>query len=279
MTRGLEDVRKETLIFEDGAPCLDDEGNPIIMTCATLDPENLSKDSIVIMSNNSNPMVMTREQLANIIEDSGTLVRPCGACGIGPRQKNVKEFSKCASCKETCYCSKDCQRAHWKEHKALCKERQLSIASKKRLEEDARRKGEIYYDPVTLQGWYRKNHSAIEYAAFHALEIYKGASQSLLKTHFAFFDLSQNDKTPNDITTVTLKNVVAVPRSMIPLSENTKAQCERAVKNGYMCVYLADLSHKSIALEMHKAPRANWKKPDKEWVLNAILKCNVAGKI
>ncbi|PBK66705.1 hypothetical protein ARMSODRAFT_1047013 [Armillaria solidipes] len=220
------------------------------------------------MSNVSeNPIVMTHEQLANIIEDTGTLVRPC------------EEFFQCSKCRETCYCSKDCQRAHWNEHKPMCKERQSVIASKKRF----RQKGETYHDWPTLQGWYRKHQCYFHCSyyrhstTFHVLEIYKGASQSLLKTRFAYFDLSHNDETPNDVTIVTLKNVIAVPRSMVPVSANTAVQCERSVTHGYMCIFLSDMKHNSMALAMHQAPNAHWKKPDDQWALNTLLKCNIAG--
>ena len=38
----------------------------------------------------------------------------CGGSGDGL-------LSKCSACKWTVYCSKDCQREHWKQHKLMCK--------------------------------------------------------------------------------------------------------------------------------------------------------------
>ena len=32
-----------------------------------------------------------------------------------------KELSECAACRSARYCSRDCQLAHWNEHKATCK--------------------------------------------------------------------------------------------------------------------------------------------------------------
>ena len=31
-----------------------------------------------------------------------------------------KPFARCSGCQLVRYCSKDCQKQHWKEHKALC---------------------------------------------------------------------------------------------------------------------------------------------------------------
>ena len=39
---------------------------------------------------------------------------PCAMCG-------KDAASKCASCKRVAYCSKECQKSHWKSHKAECK--------------------------------------------------------------------------------------------------------------------------------------------------------------
>lgn len=41
-------------------------------------------------------------------------------CGQGPHNDGVK-LSKYARCKNVSYCSKDCQRADWKNHKGSCK--------------------------------------------------------------------------------------------------------------------------------------------------------------
>ena len=39
---------------------------------------------------------------------------PCALCGKGGAQ------SKCADCRQVSYCSRDCQKAHWKTHKSVC---------------------------------------------------------------------------------------------------------------------------------------------------------------
>ena len=44
---------------------------------------------------------------------------PCGACGRGPEQGET--FSHCSRCKVVAYCSKACQKQHWRGgHKDTC---------------------------------------------------------------------------------------------------------------------------------------------------------------
>jgi tetratricopeptide (TPR) repeat protein len=48
----------------------------------------------------------------------------CMHCGKPDKIQGVT-LSKCSACKQVCYCSKECQRAGWKEHKEPCKMLQL----------------------------------------------------------------------------------------------------------------------------------------------------------
>ncbi|KAK0184386.1 hypothetical protein F5146DRAFT_908231, partial [Armillaria mellea] len=96
-------------------------------------------------------------------------------------------------------------RAHWPQHKAMCKDRKLIHAQLKEREERARLAGQVYYNPRTLMAWYRMHDSV----AYHVLEIFKGPKHSLMATHIAYFKLDQNPASPNDASAVVLKNVVA----------------------------------------------------------------------
>jgi hypothetical protein len=44
----------------------------------------------------------------------------CGGCGAEDG-KNGSELLRCGKCKERKYCGTDCQKAHWKYHKLVCK--------------------------------------------------------------------------------------------------------------------------------------------------------------
>ena len=46
--------------------------------------------------------------------DAHELSQPCAQCG-----NKVPKPSRCARCKAVIYCSRECQTAHWKQHKVL----------------------------------------------------------------------------------------------------------------------------------------------------------------
>ena len=52
--------------------------------------------------------------------------KKCANCGI--EKSGGTKFWACAKCKATHYCSRDCQSAHWKVHKAGCKFKGLVCA-------------------------------------------------------------------------------------------------------------------------------------------------------
>ena len=44
--------------------------------------------------------------------------RTCGSCQTQEQFRG--DFSLCSRCKKVAYCSKDCQKSHWKQHKKEC---------------------------------------------------------------------------------------------------------------------------------------------------------------
>ena len=53
-------------------------------------------------------------------EHARTMIRAlgCGCCGAS--EADGVSFSFCSRCKFIVYCSKECQKEHWKKHKTIC---------------------------------------------------------------------------------------------------------------------------------------------------------------
>ncbi|KAK0437309.1 hypothetical protein EV421DRAFT_1907339 [Armillaria borealis] len=160
----------------------------------------------------------------------------------------------------------------------MCKDRKTARAQLKEREERARLAGQVYYDPRTLTAWYRMHDSAVEFAAYHVLEIFKGPKHSLMATHVAYFEFDQNPASPNDASTVVLKNVVAFDRKklekMVSMSPAKIDIHERSIKSGYMVLFFADAKNGSMCTEMHQTPAQDWIKPVDQWMLFFKLKVN-----
>ncbi|CAK4661259.1 hypothetical protein LEN26_011825 [Aphanomyces euteiches] len=63
----------------------------------------------------------------------------CQGCGKTP--SNQKSFKSCSRCKRARYCSQECQRAHWPEHKKLCSEKRAGWWGKApQMSQEERRK-------------------------------------------------------------------------------------------------------------------------------------------
>lgn len=44
----------------------------------------------------------------------------CAQCSKTAADLNGANFSRCSKCRQTLYCNRDCQKAHWKTHKKVC---------------------------------------------------------------------------------------------------------------------------------------------------------------
>ena len=53
---------------------------------------------------------------------TSSIVDICAHCGETPRRSESQSLHKCSRCKSAAYCNRDCQRLHWKEHKAVCQD-------------------------------------------------------------------------------------------------------------------------------------------------------------
>ncbi|SJL15844.1 uncharacterized protein ARMOST_19349 [Armillaria ostoyae] len=273
----VKNLKDHTLTDKGGNPILGKNGQPITGTSMTIDRTKLSPGSMVIASGTGSPIILSREEINSVIPDKGPLHHACGRCLNCPNA-GEKQYSRCAGCSTTYYCSQQCQKAHWPQHKAMCKDRKTARAQLKEREERARLAGQVYYDPRTLTAWYRMHDSAVEFAAYHVLEIFKGPKHSLMATHVAYFELDQSPASPNDASTVVLKNVVAFDRKklekMVSMSPAKIDVHERSIKSGYMVLFFADAKNGSMCTEMHQTPAQDWIKPVDQWMLFFKLKVN-----
>ncbi|KAJ6619788.1 hypothetical protein B0H10DRAFT_1147827 [Mycena sp. CBHHK59/15] len=242
-----------------------------------LDPSKFPSGSVVITdSSSSRSFINTKQALDNAIPDRGRVVRPCGNCFKLP-PSGGDAFARCGKCETVHYCGRQCQAAHWKEHKPVCKERVAAAAILAQQREAARIAGEKFCTPITLREWYEANSSVVEYAAVQALQLYKGVEASLQPTHVAVFKLRVDDTTPEDASLVRLLEVMPVPFSVfareMEMSKTHIDECNRSTKIGYMTLYLSDPEESLHLLKFHNPPPSR-QKEDKHWRLNVMQKLN-----
>lgn len=59
-----------------------------------------------------------KADVANKKTNPASPLRLCASCG--EEEKTFHEFQSCGGCRNAAYCSKGCQKAHWKHHKLSC---------------------------------------------------------------------------------------------------------------------------------------------------------------
>ncbi|KAJ3807633.1 hypothetical protein F5876DRAFT_79527 [Lentinula aff. lateritia] len=230
-------------------------------TAFAIDPSKIPNDSVVLTSNAlGQPIVMSKDRLLNAIPSSASLRQICEACGKFPGEK---DFAICSACKGSKYCSKQCQKVRWPEHKPICIQmRQINEEAAKATSE-----GREYFNPFTMKQWYRKNNNAVEYAAFHCLEIYKGHLSKYSPAKFAvWFAFERRGQDPNDVDSLSLQSVDPVPMALAQKMGLTEERLEIAVRNRMMVLLFMDKKNPvPTILEFHQIPDKDWVKPDEYW--------------
>ncbi|KAJ7150914.1 hypothetical protein C8R43DRAFT_1005604 [Mycena crocata] len=103
------------------------------------------------------------------------LAKVCRTCGA---REPLVTLSRCNNCKYIYYCSRDCQRAHWKHHKVECRE---MAALQDKIEEMSLTDPEGAKCAADWQLWCNSNHDATQFGLVHALGLHRDPQRG--RTH------------------------------------------------------------------------------------------------
>ncbi|KAF8198326.1 hypothetical protein K438DRAFT_1933655 [Mycena galopus ATCC 62051] len=139
------------------------------------------------------PHAATFGDIADKIPHKPSLKTSCEKCRVRPDQEGTG-YSICASCKVSRYCSRECQKSHWKQHKKLCQTRVKHVEIERGLEAKALLTQGPFVSQASLRKWYYDNVDIVDYTIVQTLELYKGREQGLWRTHAVVFSLKGGKK-------------------------------------------------------------------------------------
>lgn len=123
-----------------------------------------------------------------------------------------KSLRRCNACKLIRYCSRECQKQHWKEHKPACD-------SNVRVRQVRKKLGPIVAERQrSHEKWCQKNGQWISHAALSALEIKKDWTRIDTQVFVLYVDVEQippSPDSPNHAFRRSLRSASSVPLSRV----------------------------------------------------------------
>ncbi|KAJ6572130.1 hypothetical protein B0H19DRAFT_1256040 [Mycena capillaripes] len=103
------------------------------------------------------------------------LAKACRTCGA---REPLVTLLKCNNCKYIYYCSRECQRAHWKHHKVECRE---MVATQEKIERMSLNDPNGVKLATDWSLWCNSNHDATQFGMIHALGLHRNPQRG--RTH------------------------------------------------------------------------------------------------
>ncbi|KAJ6600034.1 hypothetical protein DFH09DRAFT_1129272 [Mycena vulgaris] len=103
------------------------------------------------------------------------LAKACRTCGA---REPLVTLLRCNNCKYIYYCSKECQKEHWKHHKIECRE---MAATQKKIEAMSLTDPEGAKRAADWSLWCNSNHDATQFGLVHALGLHRDPQRG--RTH------------------------------------------------------------------------------------------------
>ncbi|KAF8217692.1 hypothetical protein K438DRAFT_2006743 [Mycena galopus ATCC 62051] len=116
--------------------------------------------------------------LENRKESSKTDERRSKACRTCGAREPLVTLMRCNNCKYIYYCSKDCQRSHWKHHKVECRE---MVATQEKIQRMSLADPDSAKRATDWSLWCNSNHNATQFGLVHALGLHRNPKRG--RTH------------------------------------------------------------------------------------------------
>ncbi|KAJ7613144.1 hypothetical protein FB45DRAFT_273158 [Roridomyces roridus] len=203
------------------------------------------------------------------------LKRGCESLRCGKRPDQEPEgkagFPKCAGCGVVNYCSRECQKSDWKEHKGLCKMQVMNIQDERAAEVKARLDDTFFISNAELRKWYHENVDVVDHAIVQTLQLYKGRDHSLWRTHIVVFELNVDE------FGIEFINARALPLDFLTKGSSTAAAALSHYDPGkrIIVMFLPNGVRSLTLIDNHEFPREEeWAglREDERWRLHCSVR-------